>query len=55
MYSLVDEKGLVWTTMDPLYGTAEDVVLHYLKLNFDLHYRKKLPFGLYQHLSQYIA
>ncbi|KAI8808379.1 hypothetical protein BJ742DRAFT_279066 [Cladochytrium replicatum] len=60
MYNLMTNTSTLWSTMDPVIdNTASqqsyDQALNYLKFSFDLHYKKKLPFGLYQHIAQLIA
>lgn len=58
MYYMVGaDSKTVWTSMDPPapYQTSYTDSLNLLKLNFKLHYAKKLPFGLYTHLSTFVA
>ncbi|KAJ3111123.1 hypothetical protein HDU96_005971 [Phlyctochytrium bullatum] len=42
-------------TIDPSKPTTYEEALGNLRASFLLHYEKRLPFGLYQHVAQYIA
>ncbi|KAJ3041107.1 hypothetical protein HK097_002377, partial [Rhizophlyctis rosea] len=58
MYALLDKDGKVWASMDPIINPQlndYDKALDNLKKTFDVHYEKKLPMGLYQHISQLVA
>ncbi|KAJ3279658.1 hypothetical protein HK104_001263 [Borealophlyctis nickersoniae] len=58
LYALLTNQSQVWSSMDPIINPQlndYDVALNYLKFTFQLHYKTKLPFGIYQHLAQYIA
>ncbi|KAJ3405330.1 hypothetical protein HDV05_006631, partial [Chytridiales sp. JEL 0842] len=58
MYTLLTPSGDIWATMDPDMDPIKNnwaQALDYLKSNFERHYAKKLPFGLYQHAAQFIA
>ena len=57
MYNLLTTTGLVWVSMDPDTPsvTSIDQALANIKYSFQQHYASKLPFGLYQHMAQYIA
>ncbi|KAJ3038303.1 hypothetical protein HDV00_000814 [Rhizophlyctis rosea] len=58
MYALLNTQGGVWASMDPIINPQlndYDTALNNLKYTFQVHYDKRLPFGLYQHLAQYVA
>ncbi|KAI8822156.1 uncharacterized protein EV422DRAFT_525897 [Fimicolochytrium jonesii] len=60
MYNLITNSTppALWTSMDPIISPQlndYDIAMANLKASFDLHYKTKLPFGLYQHLAQLVA
>ena len=57
MYVMLKPDGAIYTTMDPdirpaLGQETYDLALASLKYSFQIHYERKLPFGLYQHAAQ---
>lgn len=58
MYNLLTNDSKLWTSMDPIITPQlndYDQALNNLKHTFTIHYKSKLPFGLYQHLAQLVA
>ncbi|KND04477.1 uncharacterized protein SPPG_00204 [Spizellomyces punctatus DAOM BR117] len=58
MYNLLTNDSKLWSSMDPIINPQlndYDVALSNIKATFQVHYKTKLPFGLYQHLAQLVA
>ncbi|KAI8833040.1 hypothetical protein BC829DRAFT_85856 [Chytridium lagenaria] len=61
MYALMTNSSppAVWSAMDividPAKSTTYEEAAANLRASFLMHYDKRLPFGLYQHVAQYIA
>ncbi|KAJ3197155.1 hypothetical protein HK101_005672 [Irineochytrium annulatum] len=62
MYTLLSNttsQPSIWSAMDPIIipqdPTTYDQMIADLQYTFLVHYKQKLPFGLYQHVAQYIA
>ncbi|KAJ3106520.1 hypothetical protein HDU97_006113 [Phlyctochytrium planicorne] len=61
MYTLLtnSDPPAVWSSMDilidPAVNSTFDDAMKNLKASFLYHYDKRLPFGLYQHVAQYLA